>query len=300
MSVFLNVVLNSYAKLNLFLEVLNKRKDNFHNIRTLFERINLADKIYLKPRRDNSIRIICHDPQVPKDQTNLCYRAAKLLRDNSKIAKSSTSGLDIKISKHIPVGAGLGGGSSNAASLLLGLNKLWKLNFSRHKLLKFAKAIGSDVAFFIYNQPFALGERRGDKIKLLRQFNKLRIWYVLVVPKIKVSTPLIYRKWDSFSGLTRPRYDVNILNLALKKNNLSSGFRTAWLFNGLEEITTRLYPVVRRIKQQLAGLGLKPVLMSGSGPAVFGVASCRKEAVLAAGKIKKIDASWRVFVTRTI
>src|SRR4030042_869033 len=123
------LALDSYAKLNLYLAVRNIRQDNYHNIKTVFERIDLCDRIILKPRRDNKIKIICNHPLVPKDNSNLCYRSARLLQDYSGIK----SGLDIEIIKRIPVASGLGGGSSNASSVLLGLNKLWKLNLPREK-----------------------------------------------------------------------------------------------------------------------------------------------------------------------
>ena len=115
-----SLALDSYAKLNLYLEVLGRREDNYHNINTLFERISLSDKITLKPRRDNKIKIICSNPDVPEDDTNLCYRSVRLLQDSFGIER----GLDIKIIKRIPVSAGLGGGSGNAAAVLVGLGIL--------------------------------------------------------------------------------------------------------------------------------------------------------------------------------
>ena len=143
----LPLVIKSFAKLNLYLRVLGKRKDNFHNLDTLFVRIDLADTIILKSRKDSLIRIKCASRHVPKDETNLCFRAAELLRQKFKI----NSGLEIEIEKRIPVGAGLGGGSSNAASVLLGLNRYWHLNLSKARLAILAAKLGSDVVFFIHN-----------------------------------------------------------------------------------------------------------------------------------------------------
>ena len=286
------MILNSYAKLNLYLEVLNKRKDNYHNIKTLFERVSLCDKIILKSRRDKKIRIICNLPDVPCDNTNLAYRSAKILQDVFHIDR----GVDIKIIKHIPVGAGLGGGSSNAASVLVGLSKLWRLKLVQEQLLAYARKIGSDVPFFIYNSPFAFGEGRGDRIKPLEALDNARLWHILVVPKIKVSTPLIYKKWDTHSTLTSPQYNVKILNLGLRKNDLSLIGKA--LFNSLEQVSAKLYPQVRRIKKKLINLGLKAILMSGSGPAIFGIVSSRKEALSLCRQLKK-NRLWQVFVTRT-
>ena len=287
------MVLNSYAKLNLFLQVRNIRKDNYHNIKTLFEKIDLCDKIIIKPRRDKLINVSSDNPEVPTDEANLCFKSALLLRDEF----GKKNGLDIKIIKRIPVGAGLGGGSSNAASVLLGLNKLWKLNLSRKKLCHLAAKIGSDVPFFIHDSNFALGSGRGEKIKPLKTLRKVRIWHVLAVPKIHVSTPLIYEKWDSFSGLTKPEYDVKLLVFALKKGK--APILAGSLFNSLEAVTTKIYPEVKQIKREFIESGVSSVLMSGSGPAVFGVVSSRKEAATLCGKLKKSNGSWRIFCVRT-
>ena len=304
--------LNSYAKLNLYLEVLKKRKDNYHNIKTVFERIDLADQIILKSRRDKKINIICNSSQVPRGSLNLAYRSAKILQDNFNIDK----GVDIKIIKRIPVAAGLGGGSSNAAVVLLGLNKLWKLNLSKSRLIHFARKIGCDIPFFIYDIPFAKGSSRGDKIEPLESLKDAKLWHILVVPKIKVSTPLIYKKWDAYStlaphlpaaqkqgtvekvGLTRPKYSVKILTLALLKKDLA--LLGAALFNSLERITTKLYPQISQIKRSLMRLGVKSILMSGSGPAISGIVSSGKEALSLCKQLKAESKFWQVFVTRTI
>lgn len=298
------LVLDSYAKLNLYLAVLNKRRDNYHNIETLFERIDLCDKIILGLRRDRKIKVICSDPLVPKGDTNLCFRSAKLLSDKFNIKR----GLQIRIIKRIPVGAGLGGGSSNAASLLLGLNKLWGLRLSREKLLECAEEIGSDVPFFIYGCPFARGSGRGDKIRPLKLNKPLRLWHLLVVPRFEVSTPLIYGKWDELSrvktpckscgsGLTSAKFDVKILPLLIRKDACGPAGRI--LFNSLEEAATGAYPQIRRIKERLVGLGINSVLMSGSGPSVFGIVSSRKEGLILGRKIRRIEKSWRIYVTGT-
>jgi len=286
----------SHAKLNLYLQVLNKRPDSYHNINTLFERISLCDKIILKLRRDDKeIKVISSSPDLPADPSrNLAFRSAKLLQDTFNINK----GVDIKITKRIPVGSGLGGGSSNAACLLLGLNKLWKLKLKEPKLVNLAKKIGADVPFFIYNSRFAQGKGRGEKIKPLKALNNTGLWHVLVVPKIKVSTPLIYKKWDEDPGLTMPKFDVKLLPSALRKKDFS--LINEFLFNSLESITVKHYPQVQNIKEKLKKIGLKTILMSGSGPAVFGVVSSRKEAVTLGRKFKREFKLLQVFVTSTI
>jgi len=301
----------SYAKLNLFLEVLRKRPDHYHDIQTLFERIDLSDTLTLTSRQDKKIRIICPDPLVPKDNTNLCFRAARLLQDKFKV----TRGVDITIDKRIPVGAGLGGGSANAASVFLGLNRIWKLKASRGTLISLSQRIGCDIPFFIQEVPFALGSGRGDCIRPCDALRGLRFWHIIVVPRIQVSTTRIYKKWDTYSqfsphfqhssrvkkvesaGLTKTQVNVNILLSVLKKNGFPQAGKFLW--NSLEPLTLRLYPQVRRIKEALAALGIKAILMSGSGPAVFGIVSSRKEAVSLGKELKKRKKVWKVFAAST-
>ncbi len=266
----------------------------------------------MKLRKDNLIKVSCNDKAVPADESNLCFKAAKLLRDKFAASK----GLDINITKRIPVGAGLGGGSGNAATVLLGLNKLWKLKFSKDKLAKLAAKIGSDVAFFVYDLPFAVGSGRGERIKPLNNLKKTKFWHVLIVPKIHVSTPLIYRAYDHFSGLTptpigkkvmkkqlvwgltKPVCDVKILTSALAKKN--PFFKPGLLFNSLEKVTIGLYPEVKRIKDTLLKLGLSGALMSGSGPAVFTIVPSGKDALRIAKIIGNKNKGWRVFVVKTV
>lgn len=286
----------SFAKVNLYLKVIHRRRDGYHTLRTIFERISLADKIILKPRKDSLIKVSCDDKNVPGDESNLCFKAAKLLRDEFR----PLSGLDIKIIKRIPVGAGLGGGSSNAATVLLGLNKLWGLKLSKIKLAKFANRIGSDVAFFVYDLPFALGSGRGERIEPLNILNKSKFWHLLVVPKIHVSTPLIYKQYDRFSGLTKHGHNVKLIASVLAEKSCSYSIKPGLLFNSLEQVTIRLYPEVKRIKDTFLQLGLDSVLMSGSGPAVFAIASSSKNALKLAKIMEKKERSWRVFVVKTV
>jgi len=316
------LVIKSFAKINLYLRVLGRRRDNFHNLDTLFARIDLADTIIIKGRKDNRIRIKCASRHVPKDETNLCFRAADLLRQefklgNNGLASDSQShklryGLEIEIKKRIPVGAGLGGGSSNAASVLLGLNEYWHLNLPKSKLAMLAAKLGSDVAFFIYNVRFALGSQRGDKIKPLISLKNTKLWFILVCPRVKVSTPLIYRKFDFYlskhksslpffkgiSGLTSRAPDVKILLPELLKNGCS--FEAKRLFNDLEAVTSNLYPVVNRVKKALLAMGLERVMMSGSGPAVFAICNCRAQAKNLSNKLRKEHKSWQVFLSSAV
>lgn len=295
--------MRSYAKLNLFLKVLRLRADGYHELDTLFERISLFDTVRLIPRRDTAILLECDSSELPRDPSlNLAYLAARLLQDTFKVK----AGVRIEISKRIPVGAGLAGGSSNAASVLVGLNRLWRLGLSRDALSRLGARLGSDVPFFIHDTSFACGRGRGERIRRLNSLSGRRLWHVLVVPKIRVLTPDIYKGWDKLvkkdaryriAALTRPHCDVKILLLALRKND--PGLLQQALFNSLQEVSGSFYPQVLKAQQALTRLGIGPVLMSGSGPAVFGIVPTRKEAAAFYAKLKDQKNNWRVYIVHT-
>jgi len=293
------LILKSPAKINLYLAILNKRKDGYHGIKSVFSRISLHDDVVLKLRADSRIRILTSHKWFPKDfKKNLAYRSAKLLQDTCGVK----IGVDISIVKRIPIGAGLGGGSSNAATVLMGLNKLWKLGLSKDKLAQLGSKIGSDVPFFIWDCRFALVKGRGEKVKPLKSLSREKINHILVVPDIKVPTPRIYQEWDKgkylhHSKLTIGKYNDKILSLGLKKKDPL--LLNQFIFNDLEKVTLKLYPAVRRIKDKLRGLGIKAILMSGSGPAVYGIVSLKKEALVLSRQLKKQAKNWRIFVAQT-
>jgi 4-diphosphocytidyl-2-C-methyl-D-erythritol kinase len=287
------LVTRSFAKVNLYLRVVSRRRDGFHDLDTLFSRIDLHDTITIKGRKDSAIRISCSQRGVPAGKTNLCFRAAEALRKEAGFK----AGLDIDIEKRIPVGAGLGGGSSNAASVLLGLNKYWHLNLSTGRLARLASGIGSDVAFFVHDAKFARGSGKGDKIRELPRLKNRRLWFVLACPRIEVSTPFIYRKFD-ISRLTSNKPDVKILLSELSEKGCR--FDPKLLFNDLEAVTTSLYPVVSRVKDAFFAEGAGKVMMSGSGPTVFSICNCRAQAEDLNDRLRKKHKSWRIFLSSSI
>ncbi len=289
------LILPSFAKVNLYLEVVNRRKDNFHTLRTVFERISLHDIIYLTRRDDGRILVRCDSAQVPGGESNLAYRSANLLQKRYKVS----GGVSIFIRKRIPVGSGMGGGSSNAACVLSGLNRLWDLRLPKSKLAVLGRKIGADVPFFIADIPFGLGTQRGDEISALQGLHKVRLWHILVFPRFSVSTPLIYQTYDRIKsfGLTKPQYNVKILLLTLEKNPLS--WAGGVLFNSLEQVSVKLYPEIQRVKDDLIHFGVKSVLMSGSGPTVFGITASRKQALTACRSLSRLGR-WAVFAARTV
>ncbi len=279
--------LQSPAKLNLFLKVNGKRPDGYHDLTTLFERIDLCDEVTLTLNKTGAVRIFCSHPSVPTNSRNLAYKVAKLLKDDFSIK----SGVDIKIIKRIPVAAGLGGGSSNAATVLLGLNRLWKLSLSLPKMVKYAQKIGSDVPFFLHNTSWAMGTQRGDRIKRLPL--PLKLWHVLVVAELKVYTREIFGVLNL--KLTKPKTDVNILRRALRKNDLPR--ISHFLFNDLETAIVQSHPNLLKIKEALENCGAVGVCFSGSGPTVFGLVESRQKAQSVKRILKKRFN--RVFVART-
>jgi 4-diphosphocytidyl-2-C-methyl-D-erythritol kinase len=298
-----NLILKTPAKINLYLEVIAKRPDNYHDIKTVFEKINLYDEIWLRVLPSPQIKIICHHRDVPSGEKNLVYRATELLCRRFGIH----CGLQIKIEKRIPVAAGLGGGSTNAAGLLLGINRFFKLGLGREELINCAAEIGADVPFFLQESSFAIGKGKGEKIEPVKKIKK-KFWHILIVPQIKVSSRQMYARLDKIynnraaaryakAGLTNPAPDIKILLQGLGKGDIS--LVREGLFNRLEAATFDLHPQVYRLKKQLQELGLEAVLMSGSGPAVFGLISSRKEGQELCKKLSRFR-QWQKFLVCTV
>jgi 4-diphosphocytidyl-2-C-methyl-D-erythritol kinase len=260
--------LYSPAKLNLYLKILNKRPDGFHDIKTIFERINLADELTFRSVSSERIIIRSHSKDIPLGSKNLIYKAANLLKNQLGVKQ----GVEIDVKKRIPVAAGMAGGSTNCATALLGLNRLWKLQLSRQELVHFARQLGSDVAFFLYDSSWALGTSRGDEIKPLSLPAKL--WHVIVVPRLRLYSADVYGALNL--SLTKKKDNASILLQNLKINNLIGIGRN--LHNDLEQPIFRLCPKLQDLKARLKVFQTAGVMVSGSGPAVFGIVETEKEA----------------------
>jgi len=223
------------AKLNLFLLVLNKRPDGYHSINTLFERIDLCDNITITRRSDSNILVSSRSSQVAKGRANLAYKSAQALRKRFSIKE----GINIYIEKNIPIGAGLGGGSSDAAATILALNRMWKLKLGKFELTKIAGQIGSDVPFFIQDSRFCFAKGRGERLEQLKV--GIKLWHILVVPKVCLSTKRVYDRFDSLqkaeskggspkisslrAALTKQAKDVNMFTpLDKKSKSYLTGF----------------------------------------------------------------------------
>lgn len=280
--------LTSPAKINLYLKILNKRPDGYHEIETVFERIDLYDEVGLRPT-NKDIVVLCDDPQVPCDSHNLVYKAAQMLKERYCVR----SGVEITLSKNIPVAAGLGGASSNCATCLLGLNELWSLNLKKDEIFDIASNIGSDVAFFILDTGRALGRGKGEILEELPKGETF--WYLLVNP--------------GFEVLAKDAYSAINLNLTHTANNSKIDIHSLkkiqfedlkeFLFNSLEAPVEKKFKEISEMKFQISKAGLKLSLMSGSGPTVYGVASDREEALEAKDRLVLRDG-WRAFVAATL
>ncbi|BDG34134.1 4-(cytidine 5'-diphospho)-2-C-methyl-D-erythritol kinase [Saccharococcus caldoxylosilyticus] len=255
----MRLLVKAPAKINLSLDVLHKRPDGYHEVKMVMTTIDLADRIELIPRADDAIQIISQNRFVPDDHRNLAYQAAKLLKETFSIKQ----GVAISITKHIPVAAGLAGGSSDAAATLRGLNKLWNLGLTLDELAELGAQIGSDVSFCVYGGT-AIATGRGEKITPIP--SPPPCWVVLAKPSIGVSTAEVYRNLK-VKEVVHP--DVDAMVEAIGRQDY---FAICQLVgNVLEEVTLKMHPEVAHIKEQMRRFGADAVLMSGSGPTVFGL-----------------------------
>ncbi len=263
--------LRAPAKINWFLKILGKRGDGYHEIATLMQCIGLYDNLIFE--HADTIEVVSN-LDIPMED-NLIYKAASLLKRYT----SYKHGARITLEKEIPISAGLGGGSSDAAYALLGLNMLWDLRLSKKDLHTIGMEIGSDVPFFL-NGPFALVEGRGEKVTPFVINSSIVL--LLVKPLISISTAWAYEGFDRFgsSEWTKEPSDIKLFCHALDKRDFVS-LRTA-LNNDLERVVIEKYPVIIEIKEKLLENRAVISAMSGSGPTVFGVFESKEEAAVAA------------------
>ncbi|HEY5973270.1 MAG TPA: 4-(cytidine 5'-diphospho)-2-C-methyl-D-erythritol kinase [Geobacteraceae bacterium] len=261
--------LKAPAKVNYRLDVLRRRPDGYHDLRMIMQRIDLCDEITLTLSDTPGIRVTCGREGVPDGPGNIAWRAASALLEQA----GREAGLDISITKNIPVAAGLGGGSSDGATVLMGVNQLLGLGFSDQELMAIGATIGADVPFFIFGTT-ALAEGIGDHLTALEGVPPL--WLVLVNPRVHVSTAWVYQNL----GLTSEKLAVNIPLFYGTAADICG-----ILANDLEQVTSSRFPVIDEIKDELLAAGAAGALMSGSGPTVFGVFAAEGQARAAAAEL---------------
>ena len=271
------------AKINLGLRVVGKRADGYHLLDTIMVAVTLFDELEIKKRRrDKSkgkqvaqLRVTCDHPLVPGGKKNLAYRAASLLLREAGV----TEPLDIHIRKHIPVGAGLGGGSTDAAATLVGITRLLKLHFSPRRLEKLAACLGADVPFFIRARPVR-ARGIGDRLTPLKGVPSW--WLVILYPGFPVSTAWVYGNLRL--NLTKSRANTKLSTLLTSAPKFAD-----LLVNDLESVTVKRYRRIKLLKESLIELGAAGALMTGSGSAVFGIFGSREKAKSAYRKLRKTN-----------
>ncbi len=252
------LVLSSPAKINLFLEIVGRRFDGYHEIESVMQLVDLCDQIRLR-RSSRGIRVSVTGADLPPGRGNLACKAAALLLETAGIR----GGVHVHLEKRIPVAAGLGGGSSNAAAVLAGINRLYELEFSRERLQELGARLGSDVPFFL-SDGLALATGRGEVLRPLRPWP--RQWLVVANPGVPISTAWAYREVSS--KLTAWKRQSTIQALI---DDGSLAWPPAWAFNRLETVVLPHRAEVGVLKARLLEGGAFPVLMSGSGASVFAV-----------------------------
>jgi 4-diphosphocytidyl-2-C-methyl-D-erythritol kinase len=250
------------AKINLSLDVLRKRDDGYHEVEMVMTMVDLADRIEMQELPRDTIIISSQAGYIPLDEKNLAFQAAKLIKDRYDVRQ----GVYIHLDKKIPVAAGLAGGSSDAAATLRGLNRLWQLGIPTEELKVLGAELGSDVPFCVAGGT-AVARGRGEKLEAVGA--PPQCWVVLAKPPINVSTSEIYGHLDAAAIQQHP--STAGMLAALERKDFDG--MCAHLGNVLEDVTLRLYPEVRHVKECMQRLGADGVLMSGSGPTVFGIVS---------------------------
>jgi 4-diphosphocytidyl-2-C-methyl-D-erythritol kinase len=306
------VTVRAPAKINLALYVLDRQASGYHRILSVMQMVNLHDRLILTRRpKGDGIRVVTTRRDLPRGRKNLIVQAARAFQKRYGIH----AGLQIDLEKKIPIGAGLGGGSSDAAATLYGLCRLFRISPARAELAALGMKLGSDIPFFL-NGATAWVTGIGDEIHSTRL--ERRLWAVLVYPGIEVSTAWTYSEWDRLRPMAPSRpvgYPKKIrLTLGRKRHKISSRKsqtfqrtkRSLSLHNDLELITIGRYPVIETIKERLSALGAEGVLMSGSGSTVFGLFSKESSARSAASILRRMrersspNRSWTVNVARLL
>ncbi len=285
-----SLTVKSPSKINLALKIIRRRPDGYHELATLFHRISLADSIAIKKIK-TGFKLKCSDPKLPVDETNLIAKAYRMLQGRVK----NLGGVEVFLKKQVPIGAGLGGGSGNAAAFLTGMKKLYGLKISTLGLLKLGGRLGADVPFFIHNINEGIGIGKGDRIIPVK--TRAKHWFVLVASSRGLSTKEVYKNTippPKPLSLTKVSRAITMLSAFLEKREYDQV--GTFLENDLEHSAFRLRPslqnVIRRIKKQGASL----TRMTGSGPTVFSILPDFRSAKRLVKKLRRLLPSKQVLL----
>ena len=295
------------AKINLHLEIIGDGPDGYHQLVMIMQSIDLADEIKIRANGTERMRVYCNHPQVPLDKTNLAYRAASLMQQHFPSPAANYGGIDITIEKNIPVAAGLAGGSSNAAAVLVGINLMWDLGLTQPELQELGANIGSDVPFCISGGT-AIATGRGEQLEPLKDLDHL--WVVLAkYSNISVATTWAYATYrQNFGKLYEPDaervksrthqvHSGNLVRAIADKDGAKIG---KLLYNDLEKVVLPEFPQVAKLRATFQATGGKGTLMSGSGPTIFCLCESKTQAEEIKTKVRQqiIDSNLDFWVAK--
>ncbi|MEH2243063.1 4-(cytidine 5'-diphospho)-2-C-methyl-D-erythritol kinase [Nostoc sp.] len=298
------------AKINLYLEIIGNRPDGYHELAMILQSIGLADKIDVRSISTDTIRVHCNHPQVPTDKSNLAYRAAELMARQFPEAFAKYGGVEITVNKQIPVAAGLAGGSTNAAAVLLGIDLLWKLGLTQSELEELGGTLGSDVPFCVAGGT-AIATGRGEQLSPLPSLDNI---YVLLgkYRSLEVSTAWAYKTYRQQFGNSDIRDSHNLVGRANAVHSgaivkavldKDAGEIAQKLHNDLERVVLPAYPQVLQLREVFANQeGVLGTMMSGSGPTVFALFESQQQAEQVKLQVREaiIDQDLELLVTQTI
>ena len=280
------ITLKALAKINLGLDVVRRREDGYHEVRMIMQTIHLYDLLEIQKIREPEIQIVSNLSFLPVNENNLVYKAARLLQEEFAL----TDGISVKLTKRIPVAAGMAGGSTDAAAMLYAMNQLYDLGLSRRELMKRGVQIGADVPYCLMRGT-ALAEGIGEKLTQLPPMIKCPV--LIAKPSISVSTKFVYQNLKLDEQTNHP--DIDALMKDIREKDFDGV--CAHMVNVLESVTIPNYPVIAEIKQQMMRSGAKASMMSGSGPTVFGLFEDGETAKRALREMKRSGLAKQVYLT---
>lgn len=280
------ISLKALAKINLGLDVLGKREDGYHEVRMIMQTIHLYDRVEIKKTKSPHIHVETNLFYLPVDENNLVYKAAKLMKTEFKIKE----GVRITLQKFIPVAAGMAGGSSDAAAVMVGMNRIFNLGIKQSRLMELGLKIGADVPFCIMRGT-ALAEGIGEKLTPLPPMPKCPV--LIAKPAVSVSTKRVYEQLHLTEMTEHP--DIDLIAENLKKKNLKGIAEN--MGNILETVTIKEFPVIREIKKLMKENGALGAMMTGSGPTVFGIYHNEKEIRKAYDALKQSGLAKNVYTS---
>ena len=280
------IELKALAKINLGLDVLGRRENGYHDVRMVMQSVYLYDDVKIEKKTVPGIELSSNLYFLPTDEGNIAYKAAKILIEEFEIEE----GVRITLNKHIPVAAGMAGGSSNAAAVLFGMNRLFSLGLSQKELMKRGVKLGADVPYCIMRGT-VLAEGIGEELQVLSAMPKCTV--LIAKPPISVSTKVVYEALDSSDIAEHP--DIDGLIEALEQGCLKD--IASRMGNVLEDVTVPMHPVIEELKQTMKACGALNAMMSGSGPTVFGLFENKMAARIAQNRIRENGLAKQVYVT---